>query len=159
MDEVITKKDSTITQKAIELLIPTATSFVAVNAMHNKNKWDYTKLTQDLMVKLLCKIIMVRLFQTPGTTTHKVANTGAILGTFYKFDKNNAGILKYISPKNAFEKIPLDFLRSYIQSKQIDLGDTLNPKHRKKAIAKTTQVILHPALSYIFDTLAKTITS
>ncbi|MCK4651049.1 hypothetical protein KAT08_02615 [Candidatus Babeliales bacterium] len=158
IDELFTKQKNNFKQKIIELLVPPTVAFIIKNSKNKDQKQNYIKLTSDLFVKLLCKLTMVRWFQTPETTSFRIANDIAILGTFYKLDKNKKGIYKYLNIYNAAEKIPLDFLRTYLQSKKVDLGSFLNTKHRKKAIAKTVQVLCLPVIQHIINQITTLIT-
>jgi hypothetical protein len=145
IDEVIQKEKNSITQNVIELLVPKAISIILIKEIRKEAITSYQALATDIVIQLFFKLVMVRFFQTPGTQAHRIANIAAFFSPFLEKQDPNS-LLPFINIQNATEKIPLDLLRTFIQSQNVDFGDFFNVKHRKKAFAKIMQVLLHPTL-------------
>jgi hypothetical protein len=157
IDECIPNPKSNITQKLVELLVPPIVAFLVVDTVMDsiieKEKLSVSEscnLGTKLALKLLNKLLMVRFLQTPGTTKYQVSNVFALASAFYKYNKNaDSTLKKYIDVRSGAEKLALDQLRMLLQS--IDLGKTLSPKHRKKAIGKSSQVLTKPIVQTLIS--------
>jgi hypothetical protein len=153
IDETIPTPNQKISQKAAELLIPTAVAFITTKMLLNNNdkEKDYPLLTLDLATRLLIKMIMIRWFVKPSNKIYPLLNIIAYVGSFYKYDTNESGFYKFFNFNNGMVKLTQDQIKTLVDAS--NLGETLNKPHRKKALRKLLQTLIDPYVQWALDNI------
>ena len=153
IDETLPSENQNKIQKISESLAPIIISECILyryrNSLYENNPYGpeeqyFSRLVVKTLGKLVIKTIKANFFLDKENKYYNHTKYSTIPLTF--FDTKNYNFNLKAGTKNIINEA----VKTVMASKQINIGKTLNKKHRKKAITKAINIMIEPLINDLF---------